>query len=77
MGYESYDLAVANILADVIIPLQREIAVHLKTGGIFITSGIINTKEQAVLDAFKENPAFELVEVTRQNDWVSITVRKR
>lgn len=77
VGYESYDLAVANILADVIIPLQREIAVHLKTGGIFITSGIINTKEQAVLDAFKENPAFELVEVTRQNDWVSITVRKR
>ena len=77
VGYESYDLAVVNILADVIIPLQREIAVHLKTGGIFITSGIINTKEQAVLDAFKENPAFELVEVTRQNDWVSITVRKR
>ena len=52
-GYEWCDIAVANILADVIILLQREIPVHIKHGGIFITSGIINMKEQAVREAFE------------------------
>ena len=47
-GYECYDIAVANILADVIIMIQKEVPVHLKQGGIFITSGIIDMKEQAV-----------------------------
>ena len=54
-GYECYDMAVANILADVIILLQKEIPVHIKKGGIFITSGIINMKEQAVREAFAAN----------------------
>lgn len=76
-GYEEYDLAVANILADVIIILQKEIPVHIKKGGIFITSGIIDMKEQAVKDAFAKNDAFEVVEVTRQGEWVSVTARKK
>lgn len=76
-GFEVYDTAVANILADVIILLQKEIAVHIKKGGLFITSGIINMKEQAVLDAFAANDAFEIVEVTRQGEWVSVTARKK
>jgi ribosomal protein L11 methyltransferase len=75
-GFACYDVAVANILAPVIIMLQGEIAQHLKPGGIFITSGIINTKEEEVKEAFLANPEFELVEVTRQNDWVSITAKK-
>lgn len=76
-GFGCYDVAVANILADVIILLVDEIPVHLKQGGLFITSGIINMKEQAVLDAFAKNPAFEVLEVTRQGEWVSVTARKR
>lgn len=76
-GFGCYDLVVANILADVIILLVDEIPVHLKQGGLFITSGIINMKEQAVLDAFAKNPAFEVLEVTRQGEWVSVTARKR
>lgn len=76
-GYEEYDLAVANILADVIIILQKEIPVHIKKGGIFITSGIIDMKEQAVKDAFAKNDAFEVVEVTKQGEWVSVTARKK
>ena len=51
VGYEAYDVVVANILADVIIALQEVVAVHVKHGGIFITSGIIDMKEQAVMDA--------------------------
>lgn len=76
-GYECYDVAVANILADVIIQLQKEIPVHLKKGGIFITSGIINMKEEAVREAFAANDAFEIVEVAIQGEWVSVTARKK
>lgn len=67
-GYEYYDVAVANILADVIIMLQKEIPVHIKKGGIFITSGIINMKEEAVKEAFAANSAFEIIEVTYQGE---------
>ncbi|MDR7810813.1 50S ribosomal protein L11 methyltransferase [Lacrimispora sp.] len=75
--YEKYDVVVANILADIIILLQKEISVHMKKDAIFITSGIINMKEEAVKKAFEENEAFELVETTYQGEWVSITVRKK
>lgn len=75
-GYECYDVAVANILADVIILLQKEIPVHIKKGGIFITSGIINMKEQAVRETFAANDSFEVLEVTYQGEWVSVTARR-
>lgn len=76
-GYEKYDIAVANILADVIIMLVKEIPAHLKKGGYFITSGIINMKEEAVKEAFAASSELEVVEITRQGDWVSVTARKR
>ena len=76
-GYGCYDIAVANILADIIILIQKEVPVHIKSGGIFITSGIINMKEQAVRDALLANDAFEIVETTYQGEWVSITARRK
>lgn len=77
VGYEGYDIVVANILADVIIPLQREVPPHLKKGGIFITSGIIDMKEEAVKEAFAQNKAFEVIEVRHQGEWVSVIARKK
>lgn len=76
-GFEKYDVVVANILADIIIMLQKEISVHMKKGAVFITSGIINTKEEAVKKAFADNEAFEMVETTYQGEWLSVTVRKK
>ncbi len=76
-GIGIYDVAVANILAPVIICLVGEAARHLKKGGIFITSGIINTKEEEVRAAFEANREWEVLETNYENDWVSITVRKR
>ena len=76
-GFGCYDVAVANILADVIIPLVDEIPVHLKKGGLFISSGIINLKEQAVMEAFYRNPELEVTEVNHQGEWVSITARRK
>ncbi|MCI8672895.1 MAG: 50S ribosomal protein L11 methyltransferase [Lachnospiraceae bacterium] len=75
-GLSCYDIVVANILAPVIILLSGEAARHMKKGAVMITSGIINTKEAEVKKAFEENPDFEIVEIARQNDWVSVTVRR-
>ena len=54
VGYEKYDVVTANILADVIMPLSKEIAQHIKHGGVFITSGIIDMKEEAVKKTIME-----------------------
>lgn len=77
VGYEKYDVVTANILADVIIPLSKVVAKHIKHGGVFITSGIINTKEADVLAALESNPEFEIVDVSHQKDWVSITALRK
>lgn len=75
IGKDKYDMVVANILADVIIPLSEVIGENLKPGGIFISSGIINTKENAVREALINNH-FEIVEVNKMGDWVSFVARK-
>ncbi len=77
IGFGCYDIVVANILADIIIPLQAMIASQIKPGGLFISSGIIDMKEQAVLSAIETNPELEVTEITRQGEWVSITAKKR
>ncbi len=75
IGKEKYDLVVANILADVIIPLSEVIGENLKPGGIFISSGIIYMKEEAVRDALLKN-GFTILEVNKMNDWVSFIAQK-
>lgn len=74
IGYHCYDIVVANILADVICPLSAKVAAHLKEDGIFITSGIINTKEEEVKEAMLAN-GLEIVEVHSLGEWVSITAK--
>jgi len=75
VGYERYDIVVANILAEVLLPLTPVVKKCLKPGGIYITSGIIAEKEQLVVDAVKA-AGMEVLEVTRQNEWVSVTARR-
>lgn len=75
VGYECYDIVVANILADVLVPLTPVIVNQLKKGGIYITSGIINDKEQTVVEAVKA-AGLEVLEVTYQGEWVSVTACK-
>ena len=75
VGYEKYDIVVANILADVLVPLTPVICNQLKKGGVYITSGIIDDKEQTVVDAVKA-AGLEVIEVTYQGEWVSVTARK-
>ncbi len=75
VGYEKYDIVAANILADVLVELTPVIVSQLKTGGIYITSGIIDDKEQTVVEAV-ERAGLEVLEVTYQGEWVSVTARK-
>lgn len=75
VGYEKYDIVVANILAGVLVPLSPIAYKHLKKGGYYITSGIIDTKESEVVEAVKKS-GFDVVEVTCQGEWVSVTARK-
>ena len=77
VGYECYDIVCANILADVLIPLSEIVADHMKDGAIFMTSGIINTKENEVVEAFNKNPHLEILEINRAGEWVNVTARKR
>ncbi len=69
-----YDVVVANILADVIIPLSGLVRPLLKEEGVFITSGIINTMEEPVKEAMLAAD-FEILEVNHMKDWVSITAK--
>ena len=75
VGYDKYDIVVANILANVLVPLTPVILNQLKTGGVYITSGIINTKEEEVKKAHLD-AGLEILEIHHQGDWVSITSRK-
>ena len=75
VGYGKYDIVAANILADVLLPLTPVIVNHMKKGAYYITSGILDVKEDVVVNAVKE-AGLTLVEVTRQGEWVSVTARK-
>ncbi len=75
VGTNRFDIVVANILADVIIPMAEVIPARLKKGGIFITSGIIDFKEDEVKRAI-EDVGLKIVEINRDGEWVNITARK-
>lgn len=70
VGMKKYDVVVANILADIIIPLSGEIMQHMKEDGVFISSGILNTKADEVQDALLKN-GFKIIEKNEMGDWVS------
>ena len=75
VGTEKYDIVVANILADVIIPMAPVIPDRLKKGGYFITSGIIDFKENEVKEAI-EAAGLKVIEINHQGEWVNITAQK-
>jgi ribosomal protein L11 methyltransferase len=73
VGDETCDIVVANILAPVILLLQREIPRHLKRGGVFIMSGILAEQEGLIADAIRSNDELKLAAVSHQGDWISMT----
>ncbi len=69
-----YDIAAANILAEVLVPLIPVLPAHLKKGSILITSGIIEGKENLMADTMKAN-GFEVLDISAQGEWRSVTGR--
>ena len=75
VGYGCYDIVVANILAEVLVPLTPVIVNQMKEGAVYITSGIIDDKEQLVVDTVKK-AGLTVLDVSHQGEWVSVTARK-
>lgn len=75
VGYEKYDIVLANILADVLESLTPVIVHQMKPGAVYITSGIIEDKETVVTEAVKA-AGLEVLEVNHQGEWVSVVARK-
>ena len=75
VGYEKYDIVAANILADVLVPLTPVIVHQMKPGAVYITSGIIDDKEEVVVEALKA-AGLTVLEVNYQGEWVSVVAKK-
>lgn len=76
VGCERYDIVVANILADVLVPLTPVIVHCLKPGGVYITSGIIEGKEELVAKACEE-AGLTVLETEAFGEWRSVTAQKK
>ena len=75
VGMEAYDLVLANILADIIIPMAPALANAMKPGAYVITSGIIDFKESEVEKALQD-VGLVIEETNAQGEWRNITARK-
>lgn len=75
VGYDRYDIVVANILPNVLIPLTPVAVRAVKPGGVFITSGILEGKEESVAEAMKKE-GLQIVDITAQGEWRCVTGRK-
>lgn len=62
------DMVVANLMADILLILTKDVAKHLKKDGIYILSGILLEKEQLIADCLLEN-GFEILEIVEDGDW--------
>lgn len=75
VGYDRYDIVAANILPNVLIPLTPAAVRAVKPGGVFITSGILEGKEESVAEAMKKE-GLQIVDITAQGEWRCVTGRK-
>lgn len=71
---KKFEVVVANILADVILLLLKDISKVIAENGILILSGIINDKKNLILEACKKEK-LEIVEIIEDKEWVAMTVK--
>lgn len=76
IGYQKYDVAAANIIAEILADVTPAVPAALKDGGIYITSGILREREQIVLDA-AEKAGFKLEEINHMGEWSCIVFSYR
>jgi len=70
---DKYDVVIANIVADVLIMINKDLKAVASDGAILILSGILDKYEQKVLNKFSD---LKLLEVIKKNEWVTIVLQK-
>ena len=68
------DIVVANLMADLVMMLTEDVEKHLEDGGIYISSGIIDFKEEEVCETLKRC-GFEIIEILKKGEWCIIAAR--
>ena len=68
------DIVVANLMADLVMMLTEDVAKHLEDGGIYISSGIIDFKEEEVCETLKRC-GFEIIEILKKGEWCTVAAR--
>ena len=76
LGARPYELVLANIVADVIIPLSAKAPDLMTDDGVFLCSGIIDTRAEEVAAALKAN-GLTVFRRWEQNGWVALAARKK
>lgn len=71
-----FNVIVANIVADIIMTFNKQVGAFLEDGGVYITGGIIETREDDVTASFKEN-GFEVIERRENNGWLVFVLKKK
>jgi len=71
---KTYDVVIANIVADVLIMMANDLKDALKPGGILILSGILDKYEDKVLKTYSE---LERLERIAQDEWVTLVVKSK
>ncbi len=71
---KKYDMVVANIVADIIIALTKQVPDYIKDGGIFLCSGIITERKEDVLAGLAAG-GFAVVGIREKGNWVAIATR--
>ena len=74
-GYAVYDVAAANIIAEILAEITPAVPGHLKAGGIYITSGILTEREDVVIRA-AEDAGLSLIDSERMGEWSSLVFQK-
>ena len=70
-----YNVVVANIVADIIMEFNKEVGKYLEDDGVYITGGIIESREDEVLLSFAQN-GFEVKERFEEKGWLVFVVKK-
>ena len=70
------DIIVANLMADLVVMLSPAAAAQLKPGGVYITSGILDIKEEIVKKAIEE-AGFDIIEVLADGEWRAVSAVRR
>ena len=71
----TYDIVVANIVADVIIMLTKDVEQFMKPDTVYLMSGIIDTREQDVLAAVEEH--FTIIDRKEEKGWVALSAKRK